>query len=179
MRYSHGWASDVDTLVRNLEWAIDHSPKESAMHTTHFKPHASLLRLVSLCVVGAASALSAASAMAAAHGPATDIQARYAQERAKCLNGTSNEDRATCLKEAGAARQAAMQGKLDEGDARYHHNAMDRCKALSGADAKDCRARMNGAGTTSGSAESGGIYRETVTREVHPADAAASAEPAR
>lgn len=149
------------------------------MHTTQFEPRASLRQLVTLCVVSAAAALSAASAMAAAHGPATEVQEHYAQERAKCLNGTSNEDRATCLKEAGAAREAAMQGKLDEGDTRYRHNAMDRCKALSGADAKDCRARMNGAGTTSGSAESGGIYRETVTRKVDPADAAASAAPAR
>ena len=149
------------------------------MHTTHFKPRASLLRLGDLCIVSAVLGLSAAPAMAAAHGPAAEVQARYAQERAKCLNGTSNEDRATCLKEVGAAREAAMQGKLDEGDTRYRHNAMDRCKALSGADAKDCRARMNGAGTTSGSAESGGIYRETVTRKVDPADAAASAAPAR
>ena len=150
------------------------------MHTTTtFKPTGSLLHLGSLCVVSAVLGLSAASAMAAAHGAASEIQARYAQERAKCLNGTSNEDRATCLKEAGAARAAAMQGKLEEGDTRYHHNAMDRCKALSGADAKDCRACMNGAGTISGSAESGGIYRETVTREVQPADAPASAAPAR
>ncbi|MDE2094460.1 MAG: hypothetical protein KGI87_11470, partial [Burkholderiales bacterium] len=123
------------------------------MHTSHFKPSSAMLRLVGLCVVGAASALSAASALAAAHGPAAEVQARYAQERAKCLSGTSNQDRATCLKEAGAAREAAMQHKLDEGGARYHHNAMDRCKALGGADAKDCRARVNGAGTTSGSAD--------------------------
>ena len=148
------------------------------MHTT-FKPSGSMLRLGSLCIVSVLLSLPAASAMAAARGPAAEIQARYAQERAKCLNGTSNEDRATCLTEASAARAAAMQGKLDEGNGRYHRNAMDRCKALSGADAKDCMARMNGEGTTSGSAEAGGIYRELVTREVKPADAPASAAPAR
>ncbi|HEY8710778.1 MAG TPA: hypothetical protein VIM34_22600 [Burkholderiaceae bacterium] len=148
------------------------------MHITLFKPPVSALRLGSLCIASAVLSLSAASAMAAARGPVSEIQARYAQERARCLNGTSNEDRDTCLKEAGAARAAAMQGKLDEGNDRYRQNALERCKALSGADAKDCIARMNGAGTTSGSAEAGGIFRELVTREVPPADMPASAAPA-
>jgi hypothetical protein len=151
------------------------------MHTTT-KPSRPALRLGSLWVVGAVLSLSAASAMAAVRSPNAEIQARYAQERARCLNGTSNEDRSTCLTEAAAARAAAQQGKLDDGGATYRRNARERCKALTGADAGDCMARMNGKGTTSGSAESGGIYRETVTREVHPADAsasAASAAPAR
>jgi hypothetical protein len=32
-----------------------------------------------------------------------DAQARYQQERAVCLSGQSNQDRATCLREADAA----------------------------------------------------------------------------
>ena len=90
-----------------------------------------------------------------------------------------HQDRDTCLKEAGAARDAARKGQLDEGGAAYRRNAKERCDALSGDEAKDCLARMDGKGTISGTPEAGGIYRELVTREVQaPADAA-SASPAR
>ena len=102
-----------------------------------------------------------------------DIQARYERERAVCVNGKSNQDQATCLREAGAARDVARRGLLDEGSPDYRRNQMDRCKALSGEEAKDCRLRMKGAGTVSGSASAGGIYRELVT--VEPAASAASA----
>ena len=96
-----------------------------------------------------------------------------------CTNGQSNQDRATCLQEAGAARDAANKGQLNDGDARYRRNAKVRCDALTGDEARDCLARMQGKGTTSGSAEAGGIYRETVTREVKPPEDPASAAPAR
>jgi hypothetical protein len=99
-----------------------------------------------------------------------EIQARYERERAACLNGQSNQDQATCLKEAGAARDVAKRGLLDEGNPDYRRNQLDRCKALSGDEAKDCRLRMKGAGTVSGSASAGGIYREL--RTVEPAASA-------
>ena len=119
--------------------------------------------------------LSAGSAvMAATPSPASaEIQARYERERAVCLSGKSNQDQATCLKEAGAARDVARRGLLDEGNADYRRNQLDRCKALSGDEAKDCRLRMKGAGTVSGSASAGGIYREL--RTIEPAAPAASA----
>jgi hypothetical protein len=123
-------------------------------------------------------ALCAHTAFAAAPGPAAAVDARYQQERAKCLDGTSNQDRATCLKEAGAARDAAKRGLLSTGDETYRRNEKARCEALSGDEARDCLARMKGQGTTSGSAQAGGIYRELKTREDKPADPAASAVPA-
>jgi hypothetical protein len=114
----------------------------------------------------------------AATAPATaEVRARYEQDRAKCLSGLSNQDQATCLKEAGAALDAAKQHQLDDGDAKYRRNAKTRCDALSGDEARDCRARMKGKGTVSGSVESGGVLRETVTHEVQPAADAASAAP--
>ena len=133
-----------------------------------------------LCVGSALMALSMASAFAAnpkpqAPSPSAEIQARYEQERARCLDGTSNQDRATCLKEAGAARDAARRGLLEQGSATYRRNQMERCNALPTEEAKDCRARMRGQGTVEGSAQSGGIYRELVTREVKPVEPAASA----
>lgn len=129
---------------------------------------------ISAAVTGLVSCVFFASvAMAAgASAPASAIQIRYEQERARCLNGTSNQDRATCLKEAGAARDEALKSKLDEKGADYKADAMARCSALTGAEAQDCRARAQGAGTSTGSVQSGGVFRETVTRDVRPASAA-------
>jgi hypothetical protein len=143
------------------------------MHHNVNRPNP-ILRLASVCMTGAMLSMAAAGVMADATKPASDIQSRYEQERAKCLNGSSNQDQATCLKEAGAARDAASKGQLNDDGAQYRKNAKDRCNALAGDEQRDCLARMRGAGTTSGSAEAGGIYRETVTRKVGPVTPAAS-----
>jgi hypothetical protein len=119
--------------------------------------------------------LGAGAAMAAATDTNAEIQARYERERAVCLSGKSNQDQATCLKEAGAARDVARRGLLEEGNPDYRHNKFDRCKALTGDEAKDCRLRMKGAGTVSGSASAGGIYRELTTIEPAAPAPAASA----
>ena len=157
--------------------------------TSTARRHA-LLRAGSLCAISAVLSVCAASAMAVAETPLADIQLRYQQDRAKCLEGSSNQDRATCLKEAGAARDEARKGQLNDGDAKYRSNATDRCKVLTGDEARDCLARMKGKGgsatnstatttnTTSGSAQSGGILRETVTRETKPVEVAPAPMPA-
>ena len=148
-----------------------------------------MLRAGSLCAISAVLSVCAAAAMAVAETPAADIQLRYQQERARCLAGSSNQDRATCLKEAGAARDEARKGQLNDGDAKYRSNATARCKVLTGDEARDCLARMKGKGgsatngrtttnTTSGSAQSGGILRETVTRETKPVEVAPAPTPA-
>ena len=153
--------------------------------TAHRYP---MLRAGSLCAISAVLSVCAAAAMAVAETPAADIQLRYQQERARCLEGNSNQDRATCLKEAGAARDEARKGQLNDGDAKYRSNARDRCNALTGDEARDCLTRMKGKGpaitnatttnTTSGSAQSGGILRETVTRETKPVGGAPAVVPA-
>ena len=148
-----------------------------------------LLRAGILCAISAVLSVCAAAATAVAETPVADIQLRYQQERARCLAGSSNQDRASCLKEAGAARDEARKGQLNDGDAKYRSNATDRCKVLTGDEARDCLARMKGKGgsatngttttnTTSGSAQSGGILRETVTRETKPVEPAPSPMPA-
>jgi hypothetical protein len=127
-------------------------------------------------VAGTLLSLGMAGAMAAEPTrSAADIQAQYERERAVCLSGKSNQDQPTCLKEAGAARDVARRGLLEEGNPNYRRNQLDRCKALTGDEAKDCRLRMKGAGTVSGSASAGGIYRELTTIEPAPAASAASA----
>lgn len=140
-----------------------------------------LLRLSSmtctLLLCGMAQAAPPATAPgAAASGTA---QARYAQEVALCKSGASHQDRATCLREAGAALAEARRGDLDDGSAPYAANQLKRCDPLPGDQRQDCIARMQGQGTTSGSVAGGGIYRELVTRETGPSPAASAAEPAR
>lgn len=112
-----------------------------------------------------------------AHSERSATQSQYEKDRAVCVSGSSNQDRVTCLKEAGAARDAAKHGQLVDADAAsYKKNSLDRCKVLTGDDARDCITRMNGGGTASGSVESGGLYRESVTTQVKPA--APTARPA-
>ena len=130
------------------------------------------------CAAVAAASLLALCIGTAAAAPAVapDVQARYEQERARCLTGQSGQPQETCLKEAGAARDAARQGQLNDGDAKYRKNAKERCDALAGDDKRDCIARSKGSADTteSGSVKGGGILRETVTREAPPAPDAAS-----
>lgn len=112
------------------------------------------------CVAAAALLLVAGAAIAAT---ASDAQLRYQQERKACLSGASHQDRATCLREAGAALQEASRGRLGGGNgSRFGDNAVARCAALPPADRDECVMRMR-EGTTSGSAAQGGVLRELVS----------------
>ena len=129
-----------------------------------------------LCLLGAA--LLAAPVLAAPAATSAELQDRYRQERAACSNGSSNQDRATCLREAGAAHAEALKGGLGDGSAPYAANATQRCDRLPEDDRADCAARMKGQGSTSGSVAGGGIYRELTTREVVLPNPPKSAAPA-
>jgi hypothetical protein len=85
-----------------------------------------------------------------------------------CTSGQSNQDRATCLREAGAAFAEAKRDGLADGSTPYVRNALQRCERLPDEDRRACVSRMQGQGTTSGSVAGGGIYRELVTRELIP-----------
>lgn len=113
----------------------------------------------SLAVVFAASSL-AVPALAAAQG--TDPT--FLRERAVC-DGIQ-QDRAACLREAGAARYEARRGGLSSASpTTYEQNALARCGLQPPADRADCEARVRGTGMTSveGSVLGGGLIRETVT----------------
>ena len=85
-----------------------------------------------------------------------------AQERQNCVDGKTNQDRATCLREAGAAKQESQRGNLrDSGD--YGSNASRRCDTLPADQKADCERRSMGEGSVSGSVGSGGVVRELVT----------------
>lgn len=90
-------------------------------------------------------------------------QSEADKQQAACLSGQSNQDKATCLKEASAARAEARRGKLDDGTANHQKNSVERCKALPASEQSDCLARMKGSGTVSGSVAAGGLLREQKT----------------
>lgn len=86
----------------------------------------------------------------------------YQQERARCLDGRSHQDRTTCLREAAAAHRELRKGGMPERN-NYAENARQRCMILPQADRDDCMRRMQGDGFVSGGVEQGGVYRETRT----------------
>lgn len=97
-----------------------------------------------------------------------------ARERADCDAVRTAQDRATCLKEAGAAASEKKRNGLDNaGSARQ--NAIDRCNGVPAEDKADCLARIVGPTvsgqqtTTSGSVAGGGVMRESRTTTTGPA----------
>ena len=127
------------------------------------------------CLIAAGS-LAAGSALAADAAAEPDPAAKptYQKERADCEAGRTAEDRATCLKEAGAAAEERKRNRLDNAGAP-RENALGRCNALAGKEKTDCIARIDGPMkpnqqvTTSGSVSGGGILRETKTTTTGPA----------
>lgn len=114
--------------------------------------------------LGLALMLALGPAGAAGAGQPSPARQVYQQERALCLRGESHQDRATCLKEAGAAYEEARRGGLGAGPAAdLSRNATQRCEAQPPADRAACVQRILGAGTAEGSVEGGGVLRRTET----------------
>ena len=112
-----------------------------------------------------ALALCQVPAAGAADDPAlAQAQTQYQQERAHCTSGQSQQDRATCLKEAGAAYEEAQRGALtNAAGSDLAKNATSRCDAQPAADREACIQRITGPGNAEGSAESGGVIRRSET----------------
>jgi hypothetical protein len=112
--------------------------------------------------ISATVALCAAMTTVFASGPddLAGARANYQAERAICLDGHSNQDRATCLKEAGAAFDEARHGRLSDRNTEYQKNAMIRCAKLDSDTRDACERRMHGEGVVTGSVAAGGLYRE-------------------
>ncbi len=144
-----------------------------------------LASLAGLLAVGLAAGYAAPSQ--GAEAGALGANSPYLKERADCDAGRTAEDRATCLKEAGAAQGERKRNRLDNAGS-MRQNAIDRCNTVAPKDKADCLARIEGPSqqnqktTTSGSVAGGGIIRETTTTTVGeptvivvPAPGAASA----
>ncbi len=137
-----------------------HKPVAIRMPTQHPTRRAALT--FGLVVAAALAAWAPHSAKAA--GADASAQQRYKAETAACAGKTNAEDRKTCMKEAGAAKEEAARNGLAKPAATYGANAKARCDALPGDQKTACLARMGGAGTTSGSVEGGGVLRELTVR---------------
>ena len=135
-----------------------------------------LASLAGLIVVGVAAGI-ASPPVHSADAAATEAKSTYQKERADCEAGRTAEDRATCLKEAGAAQDERKRNRLDN-NGSMRQNAIDRCNALPAKDKPDCLARIEGPNapnqktTTSGSvawsratptrcADPGGVFSTT------------------
>jgi hypothetical protein len=115
----------------------------------------------------AALCFGAAAQTTTSPGAAADAKARYQQERANCESGNTTQDKATCLREAGAALHESRRGGLTT-SAQLEANAMSRCQSLPDADREDCRSRVKNDGNTTvkGTVQGGGVIKETTTRYV-------------
>jgi hypothetical protein len=106
-----------------------------------------------------------------------DASGNYQHEVQSCLSGRTQEDQATCLREARNAQAERRRGDLEMAGERYQANAMQRCNALGGEDKAACQARMMGYGATSGSVAGGGVLREVETVVVPPGTDSVTIEP--
>ncbi len=115
-----------------------------------------------------ATALCAFSVSAQAQSAPQNAQARYLQDIEKCRTHNTQDSLATCLREAGAARDASSKGQLTGPGAEAATNATQRCEAFqTAAEQADCVRRVQST-PASGSVESGGVLRESVTTTITP-----------
>lgn len=127
--------------------------------------------------VTALLAVTAATAQVATGTTGIDASGNYQQEVQACLSGRTQQDQATCLKEARNAQGDKKRGLLDNAGGRFEANAAARCDVLSGEDKAACQARMMGFGSTSGSVAGGGVLREVETVVVPPGSGPVTVQP--
>jgi hypothetical protein len=113
--------------------------------------------------VAALLATTAAAAQVATATTGIDASGSYQQEVQACLSGKTQQDQATCLREARNAQADKKRGVLDNAGGRFEANAAARCDVFTGEDKAACQARVMGSGTTSGSVAGGGLLREMET----------------
>ena len=108
-------------------------------------------------------AVGAATAQVATGTTGIDNTGSYQSEVQACLSGKTQQDQATCLREARNAQADKRRGVLDtSGDLTA--NAMARCEVFAGAEDKAaCQARVMGYGNVDGSVAAGGLIREVET----------------
>jgi uncharacterized membrane protein len=82
---------------------------------------------------------------------------------ARCNYGIAHDGTNNCMSKSEFDITTSRQSALDSDPSQYLRNALVRCEGLKGADRDDCRTRIRGGGTVTGSVEAGGLYRELVT----------------
>lgn len=107
----------------------------------------------------------------------TGAEAQYQRDRIACMaQPEASVARETCLREAGAAREAAASGDLanELAPSELQRNAQSRCTVHQDpVDRAACIRMVQGEGASQGSVEGGGVIRETITVLPPPASLAA------
>ncbi|MBA2675700.1 hypothetical protein [Ramlibacter sp.] len=134
------------------------------MNTTNMRAPAKSILSYGICALLALGAATAQVAGAAGTAGATGIDASgsYQQEVNACMTGKTQQDQATCLKEARNAQADKQRGVLNTSGSPQS-NASARCEVLAGEDKAACQARMMGYGSTEGTVAGGGVIREVET----------------
>jgi hypothetical protein len=124
--------------------------------TDRTRPSIVSFAVTALLAVGAATAQVAGTT-------GIDATGSYQSEVNACMTGKTQQDQATCLREARNAAADKKRGVLDtSGDLQA--NAMARCEVFSSAEDKAaCQARVKGMGNAEGSVAGGGMIREVET----------------
>ena len=134
-------------------------------HPLHTGRRFSTLSAMAACL--AILAALPAGAATASNSNQAERRAIYERDRAACETGRSTQERSLCLHDVTVAYRMAHTNKpYDLDPSTYLRNQALRCGPLKDKDLEACMARMRGAGSTSGSVESGGILRELTTIEV-------------
>jgi hypothetical protein len=116
-----------------------------------------------LSVIGFGFCAAGVLAAAAPAWSAGGVDAQYREDVARCKSGSSGQDMAACMREAGASLvERRRNGLTNPTDPQ--RNATARCDSLPAAARQDCMAQMSGQGDTTvqGSVAGGGVLRETV-----------------
>ena len=135
------------------------------MKSTDARSRKSLISfgVTALLAIGAATAQVAMAADTGTTG--IDSSGNYQSEVQACLSGHTQQDQATCLKEARNARADKQRGVLDtRGDLQA--NSLTRCDVFKTSDDRSaCQSRVLGASGSSieGSVAAGGLLRESET----------------
>jgi len=127
--------------------------------------------------VAALLAVTAATAQVATGTTGIDASGNYQQEVNACMTGKTQQDQATCLREARNAQADKRRGVLDNATGDFASNAQARCDVLTGEDKSACQARVLGYGSTSGSVAAGGVLREVETVVLPPGQSSVTIEP--
>lgn len=127
-------------------------------------------------------AMTAATAQVAGTPPGStgiDATGNYRSEVQSCNDGRTQQDQATCLREARNAQADKQRGRLDaDGQRQLQANAMQRCEPFKdGEERAACEARVMGYGNASGSVADGGVLREVETVVMPPGTDEITVEP--
>ena len=126
-------------------------------------PSSPLRARLAFIAFAAGITMTMAGAQVATGTTGIDNSGDYKKEIQACLSGRTQQDQATCLREARNAKADHRQGASSSNSADYSANAALRCNGLTGEDKAACQARVTGYGSASGSVAGGGVLTSVET----------------